>query len=164
MKYRVVLVLCLALGFWLVVGFGTESGYATTHDINTLNPNEYKEKEFKDNKEYLHNESLLENKKAIPDEQKQLDFIPNDYDLNENSKAQLFIKDFDERKTVAYESMKLGLFSNEIEAAKVTTNQSSSQSDGGNKGLKYIYFGLLFICIIIVLMWLVPKMVQGEKR
>lgn len=164
MKYKVGLVLGIALGLWLVVGFGNESGYASTNDINTLNPNEYKEKEFKDNKEYLHNESLLENKKAIPDEQKQLNFIPNDYDLNEKNKEQLFIKDFHERKTVAYESMKLDLFSNEIETAKVNVDQSSSQSNSGNKGLQLIYIGLLFICIIIVLIWLVPKMVQGEKR
>lgn len=155
--------LVLALGLWLMVGSGNGSGYAMTNDINSLNPNEYKENEFKDNKEFLHNESLLQNKKRIPDEQKQLDFVPNDVDLNEKMKSKLFVKDFQERKTVAYESMKLGLFSAEIETAKIVASQSISENDAGNKGLQHIYIGLLFVCIIIVLIWLVPKMVQGEK-
>lgn len=162
MKRRVSLVLGLAL--WLVVGFGGESGYATaSKDINSLNPNEYKEKEFKNNKEYLHNQSLLKDKKAIPEEQKPLDFIPTDYDKNEKIREELFIQDFQERKTVAYESMKLGLFSAEKEAAKVRMEQPSSERDRGNKGLMYIYIGLLVACIVVVLIWLVPKMIQGEK-
>lgn len=163
MKDKVGLVFGLALSLWLMVGSGNGSGYAMTNDINSLNPNEYKENDFKDNKEFLHNNSLLENKKGIPDEQKQLDFIPKDVDLNEKMKAELFVKNFQDRKTVAYESMKLGLFSDDIETAKVAVSQSISENDGGNKGLQYIYIGLLFVCIIIVLIWLVPKMVQGEK-
>ncbi|KGR90858.1 type VII secretion protein [Ureibacillus massiliensis 4400831 = CIP 108448 = CCUG 49529] len=163
MKDKVGLVFGLALSLWLMVGSGNGSGYAMTNDINSLNPNEYKENDFKDNKEFLHNNSLLENKKGIPDEQKQLDFIPKDVDLNEKMKAELFVKNFQDRKTVAYESMKLGLFSDDIETAKVAVSQSISKNDGGNKGLQYIYIGLLFVCIIIVLIWLVPKMVQGEK-
>lgn len=43
--------------------------YAST-DLYKLNPNEYKEKEFKHNKEYLHNEALLEIRKNIREEQK----------------------------------------------------------------------------------------------
>ena len=164
------------LALWIMggVGFNYGPGFhfhlgceftaAAASNLDDLSPNEYKEKEFKDNKEYLHNESLLESRKEIPEEQKQLDFIPNDYDPNEKIKEELFVNDFEERKTIAYESMKLGLFSGESEIAKVQANQSSSENNRGNKNLQFVYIGLLIACILIALIWLVPKMVQGDKR
>ncbi|MFJ8234985.1 type VII secretion protein EssA [Ureibacillus sp. NPDC094379] len=160
---------------WMIggVGFDYGSGFhfhlgseltaSAASNLDDLSPNEYKEKEFKDNKEYLHNESLLESRKGIPEEQKQLDFIPNDYDPNEKIKSELFVNDFEERKTIAYESMKLGLFSGELEVVKVQANQPSSVNDRGNKNLQFVYIGLLIACILIALIWLIPKMVQVEK-
>lgn len=162
------------LALWIIGGVGFNHGFgfhfhlgseltaSATSNLDDLSPNEYKEKEFKDNKEYLHNEFLLESRKEIPEEQKQLDFIPNNYDPTEKIKAELFVNDFEERKTIAYESMKLGLFSGEIDVAKVQTNQSSSEHDRGNKNLQFVYIGLLIACILIALIWLVPKMVQGR--
>ncbi len=163
MKRRVRNVLGIMFGLWIVVGFGVGSGYAKTNSIDSLNPNEYKEKEFKDNTEYFHNDSLLKNKKGIPEAQKQLDFVPENYNPNEKIQAELFVQNFQERKSVAYESMKLGLFSEEVETVNVSVIQSSTKDERNNKGLQYIYIGLLCACVITVLIWLVPKLAQGEK-
>lgn len=167
-KLAVVLWFCILMG----VGFEYESGFplnlgakqvSAATELNDLNPNEYKEKEFKDNKEYLHNDSLLDSRKNIRDEQKQLDFIPKIYERNEKIKAELFVDDFKERKTIAYDSMKYGLFSNEREIAKARVTDLVLDDRSKSNGLQVVYIGLLIACIFVVLLWLVPKMVHGEK-
>ena len=171
MKCRIVAVVfgfCILMG----VGFENEPGFplnlgtkqvSAATELNNLNPNEFKEKEFKDNKEYLHNESLLDNRKNIREEQKQLDFKPKVLERNEKIKEELFISDFKERKTIAYDSMKYGLFSNEREIVKTKITESIPEDDSKSNGLQFFYIGLLIACIFVVLLWLVPKMVQGEK-
>lgn len=167
-KLVVVLGFCILMG----VGFENESGFplnlgskqaTAATELNNLNPNEFKEKEFKDNKEYLHNESLLDNRKNIRDEQKQLDFTPKVFERNEKIKTELFVDDFKERKTIAYDSMKYDLFSNEREIVKAKITDSILDDDSKSNGLKFFYIGLLIACLFVVLLWLVPKIVQGEK-
>lgn len=171
MKCRI---LTFVFGFCILmgVGFENESGFplnigtkqvSAATELNKLNPNEFKEKEFKDNKEYLHNETLLDNRKNIRDEQKQLDFTPKVLERNEKIKSELFVDDFKERKTIAYDSMKYGLFSNEREIVKAKIPESIPDDDSKSNGLQFFYIGLLIACIFVVLLWLVPKMVQGEK-
>ncbi len=171
MKCRILTVVfgfCILMG----VGFENESGFplnigtkqvSAATELNKLNPNEFKEKEFKDNKEYLHNETLLDNRKNIREEQKQLDFTPKVLERNEKIKSELFVDDFKERKTIAYDSMKYGLFSNEREIVKAKIPESISDDDSKSNGLQFFYIGLLIACIFVVLLWLVPKMVLGEK-
>ncbi|MER1988433.1 MAG: type VII secretion protein EssA [Solibacillus isronensis] len=167
-------IIAVVLGFFILmgVGFENESGFPlnlgtkqvfAATELNNLNPNEYKEKDFKDNKEYLHNETLLENRKNIRDEQKQLDFTPKVLKRNEKIKTELFVDDFKERKTIAYDSMKYGLFSNKREIVKTKIPESIPEDDSKSNGLQFFYIGLLIACIFVVLLWLVPKMVLGEK-
>lgn len=167
-KLAVVLGFCILMG----VGFENESGFplnlgskqaTAATELNNLNPNEFKEKEFKDNKEYLHNESLLDNRKNIRDEQKQLNFKPKVFERNEKIKTELFVSDFKERKTIAYDSMKYDLFSNEREIVKAKIPKLIPDEDSKSNGLQFFYIGLLIACLFVVLLWLVPKMVQGEK-
>lgn len=166
--------LAVVFGFSILmgVGFEIESGFplnletkqvSAATELNNLNPNEFKEKEFKDNKEYLHNESLLDNRKNIREEQKKLDFKPKVLERNEKIKEELFISDFKERKTIAYDSMKYGLFSNEREIVKTKITESIPDDDSKSNGLQFFYIGLLIACIFVVLLWLIPKMVQGDK-
>lgn len=164
----VVLWFCIVMG----VGFENESGFplnlgskqaSAATELKDLNPNEFKEKEFKDNKEYLHNDSLLDNRKNIRDEQKQLDFTPKVFERNEKIKAELFVDDFEERKTITYDSMKYGLFSSERDFAKAKMNESVPEDPSKSNGLQLFYVGLLIVSIFVVLIWLIPKMVQGEK-
>lgn len=137
--------------------------YAST-DLYKLNPNEYKEKEFKHNKEYLHNEALLEIRKNIREEQKKLDFLPKDKNSNEKIKEELFINNFENRKTIAYESTKYQLFSSELNAAKEKVSNATTINQSKSKNLRIIYIGILIVSILVVLIWLVPKMVQSEKK
>ena len=161
MKRKSLVVLVIAFCLALLV----ETNALAATDLNSLTPNEYIEKEFRDNKEYLHNESLLKNKKAIPEEQKELDFIPDDYDPNEAIIEELFTKDFEERKTVAYEAQQLNLFSDDSPEMLLVANESKEESreNGGNSGLQYVYLGILVTLILIVLVLLIPKMTQGVK-
>ncbi|MER2113456.1 MAG: type VII secretion EssA family protein, partial [Solibacillus isronensis] len=92
-----------------------------------------------------------------------LDFKPKVLERNEKIKEELFISDFKERKTIAYDSMKYGLFSNEREIVKTKITESIPDDDSKSNGLQFFYIGLLIACIFVVLLWLVPKMVQGEK-
>lgn len=130
--------------------------------LEELNPNEYKDKQFKDNTEYLHNDPLLEKRESLPEEQKLLDFLPKDYDAEEEMKKQLFQEGFEKHKTTAYESTKLLLFINDEKAVKTEDTKSSRLTD--TKGIKTFYIGLLLALLLLTFLFLLPRFIRGTKE
>ena len=129
--------------------------------LEELDPNEYKDKQFKDNTEYLHNDPLLERRENLPEEQKLLDFLPKDYDANEEMKKQLFQEGFEEHKTTAYESTKLLLFTNSEKEVKMQDGGTENIAD--TTGIKTFYIGILLGLLLLMFLILLPRFIRGTK-
>ena len=129
--------------------------------LEELDPNEYKDKQFKDNTEYLHNDPLLERRENLPEEQKILDFLPKDYDANEEMKKQLFQEGFEEHKTTAYESTKLLLFTNSEKEVKMQDGGTENIAD--TTGIKTFYIGILLGLLLLMFLILLPRFIRGTK-
>lgn len=155
-KYRVLLAIVF---LWMVSD--TELAFASP-SLEELNPNEYKDKQFKDNTEYLHNDPLLEKRESLPEEQKLLDFLPKDYDANEEMKKQLFHEGFEEHKTTAYESTKLLLFTTSEKEVKTEDKKNGSMAD--TKGIKTFYIGILLGLLLLTFLILLPRFIRGTKE
>ena len=151
-------ILLAAALLWLATG--TEPAIARP-TLEDLNPNEYKNQQFKDNTEYLHNEPLLERRENLPEEQKLLDFLPKDYDADEEMKKQLFQEGFEEHKTTAYESTKLLLFTNSDKEVK--TQEERGESIADTKGIKTFYIGILLGLLLLMFLILVPRFIRGTR-
>ena len=151
-------ILLAAVLLWLAVGTEPSLARPTLED---LNPNEYKDQQFKDNTEYLHNDPLLERRENLPEEQKLLDFLPKDYDADEEIKKRLFQEDFEEHKTTAYESTKLLLFTNSDKEVK--TQEERGESIADTKGIKTFYIGILVGLLLLMFLILVPWFIRGTK-
>ncbi len=139
-----------------------EQGFAfASPSLEELNPNEYKGKQFKDNTEYLHNDPLLEKRENLPEEQKLLDFLPKDYDANEEMKKQLFQEGFEEHKTTAYESTKLLLFTNSKNEVKTEDRGTDRMAD--TTSIKNFYIGILLGLLLLTFLILLPRFIRGTK-
>lgn len=155
-KYRVPLVIVF---LWIV----SEPHWAfASPSLEELNPNEYKGKQFKDNTEYLHNDSLLEKRENLSEEQKLLDFLPKDYDANEEMKKKLFHEGFEEHKTTAYESTKLMLFTNSEKQVKTEDGETSRMKD--TTGIKTFYISILLVLLLLTFLILLPRFIRSTKE
>ena len=132
-------------------------------NLETINPNVYTDKQFKDNTEYLHNDPLLEKRESLPDEQKLLNFLPKNYDANEEIKNQLFQDGFEEHKTTAYESTKLLLFTNNEKEVIMQTNETPD-TIANTTGIRNLYIGILLGLILLMFFILVPLFIRGTKK
>lgn len=155
-KYSVLLAIVF---FWIVL---EPDSILASPSLEELNPNEYKDKQFKDNTEYLHNDPLLEKRENLPEEQKLLDFLPKDYDAEEKMKNQLFQEGFEEHKTTAYESTKLLLFTNSEKEVKTEGGEVSRIAD--TTGIKTFYIGILLGLLLLTFLFLLPRFIRGTKE
>jgi type VII secretion protein EssA len=155
-KYSVLLAIVF---FWMVLE--PDLAFASP-SLEELNPNEYKDKQFKDNTEYLHNDPLLEKRENLPEEQKLLDFLPKDYDAEEEMKKQLFQEGFEKHKTTAYESTKLLLFTNSEKEVKIGDREASHMAD--TTGIKTFYIGILLGLLLLTFLFLLPRFIRGTKE
>ncbi|MGM9949890.1 MAG: type VII secretion protein EssA [Lysinibacillus sp.] len=154
-KYSILFII-----MFLWMASDTDSAFASP-TLEDLNPNEYKDRQFKDNTEYLHNDPLLEKRENLPEEQKLLDFLPKDYDANEAMQNQLFQEGFEEHKTTAYESTKLLLFTNSEK--KVKTQEGETESIADTAAIRTFYIGILLGLLLLTFLILVPRFIRGMK-
>lgn len=129
--------------------------------IETLVPNLYEDKEFRDNKEFLRDEANKQ-KQLVPEEQKGLTFDQRNLNQNEQVQEKLFSGESEPRKTVAIQAEQLNLFSQESNIA--SANEAAEQSsEDSQSSLKTLYLAILAVAVIIILVFLIPKMAQGSK-
>ena len=133
-----------------------------TPNFNQLVPNSYEENEFEDNKEYLHEQSLFENKEQIPEEQKELTFTKKNDDPVKRISEQLFAGDSKMNHPVTVKAEQLGLFSN-LEKESLYQKDYSEKPMKQNNQLMILYIGLVIIGMVIMLVFLIPKMAQGKQ-
>lgn len=126
-----------------------------------LNPNEYKQKEFESNTEFIHNDSLLQSKRKISEDQKLLTFIPEQYPQSNLILGQLFTEGGKDRKTVNLMSQELNLFSEESKDMLFETKAQWIKNEGNHAGLKTVYIGFIFVFLLIVLV-ILHRSFKGE--
>ena len=133
----------------------------TNSNLEDLNPNEYRNQQFKDNTEYIHNDSLLERRKNISETQKQLDFLPKDTNKNGEIKKQLFKEGFEEHKTLTYESTKLLLFTNSEKQLQLADR--ATESINNTKSIKNFYIGIIFSLVLLMFLFLFPRVIRNTS-
>ena len=159
MKYPWKCSILLVMAFlWMTLD--SDLAFASKN-LEELNPNEYKDQQFKDNTEYLHNDPLLEKRESLPEEQKLLDFLPKEYDAEEERKKRLFQEGFEKHKTTAYESTKLLLFTSSEKEVKTEEGETGSMTD--TKGIKTFYIGILLGLLLLTFLFLVPRLIRGTQ-
>lgn len=137
-----------------------KSSWAATPSIETLTPNEYEEKEFKDNTDFLNEKALYKEKVPIPEVQKKLTFEKPTSGPMEKVTEKLFAGTVD--NTVASQAKKMRLFTGE----KKGTILLADSKPPSNPKIKVtvVLAGLLAIGLIIMIVLLIPKMVQGNRE
>ncbi|MBX9976542.1 type VII secretion protein EssA [Cytobacillus firmus] len=151
-KYLKVLALIPAI--WLIAG----QSAGATPDFNNLTPNTYEKKEFKENTDYLHEKSLYENKKEIPEEQKDLTFTKKNLDPLKEVKEKLFDGGKTTNNTITAKAEQLQLFSDsKQESFLKAEDQTPAEQD--NK-LMILYIILLVIAIGVIMGFLIPRMAK----
>ncbi|MDQ0273310.1 type VII secretion protein EssA [Cytobacillus purgationiresistens] len=161
MKHHKIIALIFAMTILFIV-FHTPLASATP-SIETLVPNLYEDKEFRDNKEFLRKESTTNQTKQVPEEQKSLQFELRDYDPNEKVKEELFSSERENRKTIALQAEQLDLFAKEPNQASSFQENQAVDEGKGNAKLQSLYLGILAIAVVIILVLLIPRMAQGSK-
>ncbi|PLR75549.1 type VII secretion protein EssA [Bacillus sp. V3-13] len=133
-------------------------------DIDTLTPNTYEKKEFDENTNFLHEDSLYDNKKAIPEEQKGLTFEKQKSNPLDSVKDQLFIGEGKTTNTITATAERLKLFSDMDHNNKFEVSENTENNTNDNSRLMILYIGLLAVGIIVMLVLLIPKMAQGKRQ
>jgi len=134
-----------------------------TPDINNVTPNTYEKKEFKDNTDYLHEKSLYENKKQIPEAQKDLTFTKKNYDPLKDVKEQLFAGEDKIHNTITAKADQLDLFS-KADQESFYMSDSSQNPIEKNKKLMILYVFLLVIALAVILGFLIPRMAKHTNN
>lgn len=134
-----------------------------TPGFNNLAPNTYEKKEFNDNTDYLHEESLYENKKQIPEEQQDLTFTKKNYDPLKKVKEQLFTDSERINNTITAKANQLGLFSKTDQETSYAAKDSGNPIKENNK-LMILYVFLLILAMGVLLGFLIPKMANQAKN
>jgi type VII secretion protein EssA len=129
-------------------------------NFNQLTPNTYEKNEFEDNKDYLHEQSLLERKEPILEEQKELTFMKKEEDPAKRISEQLFKED-NRIKIVTGKAEQMDLFSDPEQGSLFQEDHSEKPIEQNSK-LKILYIGLVILAMAIMLVFLIPKMAQGE--
>lgn len=129
-----------------------------------VEPNEYQENDIDIQTEYFHEEGLLEQKRKLPEEQKDLTFERGKYDAIDSVKDSLFQSPVMENQnnTIASKSEQLGLFSE----VRIPTRNEEETEPSLNFDLTIllgIVLALLVVCLFFIL---IPKMgkLNGEVK
>ena len=121
-----------------------------------VEPNEYQEKDIDIQTEYFHEEGLLEQKRKLPEEQKDLTFERGKYDAVDSVKDSLFLSPVTENQnnTIASKSEQLGLFSE----VAIRTRSEEETEPSLNFDLTILLGIVLALSVVCLFFILIPKM------
>lgn len=148
----------------LLILFFSHAPYGGAEEEPMVEPNEYQENDIDIQTEYFHEEGLLEQKRKLPEEQKDLTFERGKYDAIDSVKDSLFQSPVMENQnnTIASKSEQLGLFSE----VRIPTRNEEETEPSLNFDLTIllgIVLALLVVCLFFIL---IPKMgkLNGEVK
>ncbi|MET1176742.1 type VII secretion protein EssA [Peribacillus simplex] len=140
----------------LLILFFSHAPHGGAVEEPMVEPNEYQEKEIDIQTEYFHEEGLLEQKRKLPEEQKDLTFERGKYDAVDSVKDSLFLSPVMENQnnTIASKSEQLGLFS-EVAIRTRSEEEIEPSLNFDLTILLGIVLALLVVCLFFIL---IPKM------
>ena len=156
--HRFFKVIVLIPALLLIVGHSA----GATPDFNNLTPNTYEKREFKENTDYLHEKSLYENKKRIPEEQKDLTFTQKNLDPLEGVKDKLFDGGEAMNNTITAKAEQLQLFT-DSDPESIYKAEDLAPVEHKNK-LTILYIILLVIAIGVTMGFLIPRMAKHASN
>lgn len=160
MRLNRLLIIVVLLPIFLFIN-ENRSWAAATPSLETLTPNEYEEKEFKENTDYLNEKALYEQKDAIPEIQQKITFEKPTSDPLEKLKGKLF--DGAVNNTVSTQAKQLKLFTGEKQGDLKLADKSKTVSNPQIK-VTVVLVVLLAIGLIVMIVLLIPKMIQGNRE
>ncbi|MFE3976752.1 MULTISPECIES: type VII secretion protein EssA [unclassified Peribacillus] len=129
-----------------------------------VEPNEYQENDIDIQTEYFHEEGLLEQKRRLPEEQKDLTFERGKYDVMDSVKDSLFLSPVtkNQNNTIASKSEQLGLFSE----VSIRTRSEEETEPSLNFDLTILLGIVLALSVVSLFFILIPKMgkLNGEVK
>ncbi|MCK1994974.1 type VII secretion protein EssA [Peribacillus muralis] len=128
-----------------------------------VEPNEYQEKDIDIQTEYFHEEDLLEQKRRLPEEQKDLTFERGKYDVLDSVKDTLFLSPVaGNDNTIASKAEQLGLFSE----VSIRTRSEEETEPLFNFDLTILLGVIVALSVGCLFFILIPKMgkLNGDAK
>ncbi|MCT4480577.1 type VII secretion protein EssA [Peribacillus sp. NPDC101481] len=148
----------------LLILFFSHAPNGGAEDEPMVEPNEYQENDIDIQTEYFHEEGLLEQKRKLPEEQKDLTFERGKYDVIDSVEDSLFLSPVtgNQNNTIASKADQLGLFS-EVGVRTRSEEKTEPSLNFDLTVLLGIVLALLVVCLFFVL---IPKMgkLNGEVK
>ncbi|TKH06385.1 type VII secretion protein EssA [Peribacillus simplex] len=148
----------------LLILFFSHAPHGGAEDEPMVEPNEYQENDIDIQTEYFHEEGLLEQKRKLPEEQKDLTFERGKYDVIDSVEDSLFLSPVtgNQNNTIASKADQLGLFS-EVGVRTRGEEETEPSLNFDLTILLGIVLALLVVCLFFVL---IPKMgkLNGEVK
>ncbi|PLT31937.1 type VII secretion protein EssA [Bacillus sp. V5-8f] len=137
-------------------------GIGSAEEKSTVKPNQYKEKEIDLQTDYFHEESLLEKKQSLPEEQKSLTFIKGENLFFESARHGLFQSSSADNNTIKAKAEQLELFSSQ---SKMLSSSNKTEEDNGFILNLTIVLGIIaVIAAVCLFLFLVPQMGKGDTK
>ncbi|QPA30600.1 type VII secretion protein EssA [Thermaerobacillus caldiproteolyticus] len=132
--------------------------YAKTDEWPEIEPNQYQRQDIKLRTDYLHEESLLDEKGDLPEVQTSLTFQRPTSSFFKQTKAQLFLSGEKETNTIAAKAEKLRLFSYNPTQSVPSRQQWDETERTSSSFLPWLFgfFSLGFLIVIFTV--IVPRM------
>ncbi|BCB06043.1 type VII secretion protein EssA [Bacillus sp. KH172YL63] len=130
--------------------------------IHELTPNNYQEKKFKKNGDFIHDQSSTDQKVKIPDEQKNLTFKGSANTRLTDLKGNIFQSEMSDTNTIKAKAETLKLFSN-AETVRLASLEGGSKSSSSLSLLISVFAGICVILLIAVMI-ILNKTTQGKQR
>jgi type VII secretion protein EssA len=132
--------------------------YAETGEWPKIEPNQYNRQEIELRTDYIHEESLLDEKRDLPEVQTSLTFQRPTSSFFEQTKAQLFLSGEKETNTITAKAKKLGLFSSDDKQI-VPSRQPLDETERTSSSFLPWVFGFFILGFLIVIFTvIVPRM------
>ncbi|MBA2875700.1 type VII secretion protein EssA [Thermaerobacillus caldiproteolyticus] len=132
--------------------------YAESDEWPEIEPNQYQRQDIELRTDYLHEESLLDEKGDLPETQTSLTFQGPASSFFEQTKAQLFLSEEKETNTIAAKAEKLGLFSF-VEEQSIPSRQPMDEAERTSSSFLPWLFGFFILGFLIVIFTvIVPRM------
>lgn len=129
-------------------------------DIESLEPNSYEKRDFKENTNFLRENNLNERRESVPEEQKLLTFKEREKKAEDDFIGALFMTGEKKSTTIQATSQELKLFTEE-DNSKYQAVVASETSNKSNS-ITILLYGFLAIALILLLAIILPRMAKGK--
>lgn len=138
----------------------TMPGAGSAEEDPIVEPNQYNEKDIELQTEYFHEDSLLEKKSTLPEEQKALTFEPEPYNFYESVERTLF-QSSSENNTIQAKAEQMELFT--TMDASYTGSDQTEKKDSFTFDLTIVLGVIAVLAVLCLFLILVPKMSKGQN-